>query len=53
MSSSKMISEKGGRRVRPISDFLTKGGGKEGQTLQTPFLADILCEQPLITRRVK
>ena len=39
------FSDKGGRGGKPISDFwLTRGGGK---VWTPPFLADIICEQPL------
>ena len=40
-----MIADKGGRGGKPISDFwLTRGGGG---VWTPPFLADIICEQPL------
>ena len=41
-----IFSDKGGRGGKPISDFrLTRGGG---EVWTPPFLADIICEQPLI-----
>ena len=41
-----IFSDKGGRGVKPISDFwLTRGGGG---VWTPPFLADIIYEQPLI-----
>ena len=40
-----IFSDKGGRGGKPISDFwLTRGGGG---VWTPPFLADIICEQPL------
>ena len=49
----------GGRGGKPISDFADKGeGGKPicnfwltTGVWTTPFLADIICEQPLIAGR--
>ena len=40
----------GGRGRKPISDFwLTRGGGGSGPP--PPFLAEIICEQPLLQQR--
>ena len=56
-----MISDKGGKGVEPFSEcFLTRGEGGVGQFLTLadkggrgvwtpPFLADVICEQPLTT----
>ena len=45
-----IFSDKGGRGGKPISDFwMTRGGGG---VWTPPFLADIICEQPL-TKTVK
>ena len=42
-----IYSDKGGRGGRPISDFwLTR---RRGGVWTPRFLADIICEQPLIT----
>ena len=42
-----IFSDTGGRAGKPISDFgLTRG---EGGVWTPPFLADMICEQPLIT----
>ena len=55
-----MISDKGGRGVSHFLIFSDKGGGEVGHILilvnkwgkagfrKPPFLADIICEQPLI-----
>ena len=41
-----IFSDEGGRGGKPISDLrLTRGGGG---VWTPPFLADIICEQPLI-----
>ena len=46
VSQFQIFSDKGGRGGRPISDFWLTGGGRGVWT--PPFLADIICEQPLI-----
>ena len=46
VSAFLIFSDKGGRGGKPFSDFwLTRGGGG---VWTPPFLADIICEQPLI-----
>ena len=45
-----MISDKGGRGGKPISDFwLTRGGWG---VWTSPFLADIIGEQPLTISKI-